>query len=118
MALSSKNRLKKRKDFDIVFRRGKAIKGRFLLTKYTYQSGMSPRIGFVVSTKVARLAVTRNRIRRFLAGHIKSHLNKIDKDAIILVLKLPDKKLEKVLLSQEITHILGYLINTDGKNTS
>lgn len=67
MALNKKNRLKKKRDFGEVFKKGKAVKGSFLFIKYRKNGLNMPRFGFVVSTKVAGNAVERNKIRRILS---------------------------------------------------
>ena len=64
MALPKKNRLKKKKDFEEVFKKGKAVRGNFLFVRYLKNSLQFPRFAFVVSSKVSKKAVARNRIRR------------------------------------------------------
>lgn len=76
MALNKKNRLKKKHDFGEVFKKGKAVKGIFLFIKYGKNGLDVPRLSFVVSLKVSKKAVVRNRIRRILSevarGKVKS----------------------------------------------
>jgi len=109
VSLPSKNRLRAKKDFDRLFKNGKSIKGHFLLAKYTEPSGLNPRIGFIVPAKVAKLAVIRNKTKRFLANQVQKHLNKINKDAIILVLKLPDQKPKEDQLMREVANIVKHI---------
>lgn len=66
MALPASNRIKKKKDFDLVFKKGKAVNGSFLFIKFTPSS--RPRFGFVVAAKFAPRAVVRNKVRRLFAG--------------------------------------------------
>ena len=75
MALNKKNRLKKKRDFEDVFKRGKAVKGIFLFIKYRSNKLDVSRFGFVVSTKISRKAVERNRIRRILSEAARSIVN-------------------------------------------
>lgn len=106
MALSKKNRLHAKKDFDNIFKNGKAVKGHFLLVK-SINTGNSPRAGFIIQAKVAKKAVTRNRIRRILADTVQKNLDIVKKDTVVLVLKLPaDKKEEKLLLSKELKDLI------------
>ncbi|OGN06439.1 MAG: ribonuclease P protein component [Candidatus Yanofskybacteria bacterium RIFCSPHIGHO2_01_FULL_48_25b] len=70
MALPIPNRLKDKKDFDAVFKKGKTVSGSFLFLKYLQNGKARPRFGFVVPLKVAPSAVGRNRIRRILAEAI------------------------------------------------
>ncbi len=67
MALNKKNRLKKKRDLESVFKKGKAVKGSFLSIKYKKTEIGIPRFGFIVSTKVSKKAVERNRIKRILS---------------------------------------------------
>jgi len=85
MALNKKNRLKKKKDFEIVFKKGKAIKGNFLFAKYFRNSLEFPRIAFVVSLKISKKAVIRNRIRRIISEIVSRNLKKIQSVDIIMI---------------------------------
>jgi len=71
LALNKKNRLKKKRDFEDVFKKGKAVKGSFLFIKYKKNELGVSRFGFIVSAKVARKAVDRNRIRRILSEAVR-----------------------------------------------
>ena len=53
MALNKKNRLKKKQDFEAVFKKSRAVNGSFLFVKYKKNELDTPRFGFVVSAKVA-----------------------------------------------------------------
>ena len=70
MALPTKNRLKNKKDFDAVFKKGKALNGSFLFMKALPSSRGYPRFGFIVASKFAPKAVLRNKVRRLLADVI------------------------------------------------
>lgn len=67
MALNKKNRLKNKRDFDDVFKKGRSIKGSFLFIKYLKNKLNLSRFGFVVSAKVAKKAVERNKLRRIFS---------------------------------------------------
>ena len=109
MALPRKNRLKGKKDFDYIFKNGNTAKGRFLLVKYVKLALKDPRIGFIVPVRVARRAVDRNRTKRILANNIQKDLSKINKDAVVLVLRLPPKESETGTLSQELNKLIPNL---------
>ncbi len=85
MALNKKNRLKKKKDFETVFKKGKAVKGNFLFVKYFGNNLGLPRIAFVVSLKVSKKAVIRNRIRRTISEIVSKSLKKIQPVDIIII---------------------------------
>ena len=84
MALNKKNRLKKKRDFEDVFKKGKAVKGSFLFIKYKKNKLDVPRFGFVVSAKVARKAVERNKIRRILSGVVGGKVKKLGGHDVIV----------------------------------
>jgi ribonuclease P protein component len=65
VALPASNRIKKKKDFDMVFKKGKAVNGSFLFIKSVHSS--RPRFGFIVASKFAPQAVLRNKVRRLFA---------------------------------------------------
>lgn len=106
MALPLKNRLKKRKDFDDVFKNSKTSKGHFLLVKTAKKIAAEPKVGFIVSSKIFKRAVDRNRVRRILANEVQKNLKKIKTDTIVLVLKAPAKETEKQILPEEIRSLL------------
>lgn len=78
MALNKKNRLKKKRDFENVFKKGKAVKSSFLFIKYIKNELDISRLGFVVSAKVAKKAVERNKIRRILSEGIRGQINNLN----------------------------------------
>lgn len=90
MALNKKNRLKKKKDFEIAFKKGKAVRGNFLFSKHYRNNVGVPRIAFVVSLKVSKKAIVRNRIRRIVSEVVSKNLSKIQPSDIIII---ADKKI-------------------------
>ncbi len=84
MALNKKNRLKKKRDFKEVFKKGRAVKGSFLFIKYRKNELGVPRFGFVVSAKVAKKAVERNQIRRILSEAARGMVNGLEGHDIIV----------------------------------
>jgi len=86
--LPKENRLKKKKDFERVFEEGKGFGDKFLFLK-TMNNGLNqPRFGFVVSTKISKKAVVRNRLKRRLRESVKPKLGKIKKEADIVLVAL------------------------------
>ena len=77
MALSAKNRLSKKRDFDTVFKEGKTVKGSFLFLKIAGNGTQISRFGFIISSKVSRKAVLRNKIRRELSDFTRINMSKI-----------------------------------------
>ncbi len=90
MALNKKNRLKRKKDFEGVFKQGKAARGNFLFAKYKKNDLSYPRLAFIVSSKISRKAVVRNRIRRVLSEISGAKLNELKPIDMMLI---ADKKI-------------------------
>lgn len=75
--LSFKNRLKKKKDFETVFKKGRGVKKDFLFLKWGFNGLKISRFGFIVGKKVSKKSVTRNKIKRKLRELFKLKINKI-----------------------------------------
>jgi ribonuclease P protein component len=67
VALPKFNRLRSKKDFDSVFKKGKTVKNSFLFIKYAVNDLDILRFGFIVPKSISGKAVTRNRIKRILS---------------------------------------------------
>lgn len=87
--LPDKNRLKKKKDFEKVLKEGKGIKEDSLILKVKKNKSKKLRFGFVVSKKISKKAVVRNKIKRRLREVVKEKIKKIDKDFDIIIIALP-----------------------------
>lgn len=85
--LPKKNRLKKKKDFENIFKGGKGYKEDFLYLKIIKNNLKSSRFGFIVGKNFSKKAAVRNRIRRQLRELIKNNLSKITSgiDGVIIV---------------------------------
>lgn len=113
--LPARNRLKKKKDFEKVFKEGQGFKQGFLYLKIKKNSFRSSRFGFIVSKKFSPKATIRNKIKRRLRELVKIKLPEIKKgiDGIIVVMpgaenefqKLKDT-LDKLLKKAKITNSL------------
>lgn len=83
------NRIKKKKDFEVIFKKGKSFKNSFLLFKTLPNNLKDTRFGFVVSNKVSKKAVVRNKIRRRMGEVIRLNLNDIKKGIDVVIVVLP-----------------------------
>ena len=88
--LAKRNRLKKQKDFERVFKKGRGAKEDFLYLKVVKNELKSSRFGFVVSKKFSKKAVLRNRIKRRLAELIRIKLPKIKKGIDVAIVVMPE----------------------------
>jgi len=84
MALNVKNRLKKKRDFENVFKKGKAVNGSFLFIKHRTNELGIPRFGFVISAKIAKKSVERNKIRRIISETARSRIKNLEGHDIIV----------------------------------
>ena len=75
--LPKENRLKKKKDFDRVSTGGRQVPGNFLILKFQSNDLALSRIGFVVSKKVSKKAVLRNKLKRRLREAVNSELARL-----------------------------------------
>jgi len=87
--LSGKNLLRKKRDFEEILRRGKGLKGNLVILKFKKKELGDSRIGFIVSKKVSKKAVARNRIKRRCREAVKNLLPKIKKSFDIVLIALP-----------------------------
>lgn len=85
--LPKDNRLKNKKDFENVFKRGISFKEDFLFLKATKNDYKNTRFGVVVSKKFSKKAVTRNQARRKIKEIIRPMLADIKAglDIVIIV---------------------------------
>jgi ribonuclease P protein component len=70
-------RLKKKKDFERVFKRGKGLGENFLILKFVNNNLGVLRIGFVVGQKVSKKATLRNKVKRRLREVVRANLAKL-----------------------------------------
>jgi len=92
--LPKENRLKKKKDFKEVFKKGKGFRKDFLFLKIKNNSFKKIRFGFIVSREISKKAVIRNKIKRRLREIIKKELSKIKPgiDGVLIAKKGIEKK--------------------------
>ena len=87
--LPKANRLKKKKDFERVFKTGKGFKDNFLFLKLARNNLKIIRFGFVVGKNFSKKAASRNRIKRRLRGLVKNKLSETKPgfDVVLVVAK-------------------------------
>ncbi len=75
--LPKEYRLKRKKDFEKVLRKGKLLAKNFLTLKTVKNNLKTIRIGVVVSRKVSKKAVLRNKTKRRLREAARANIKKI-----------------------------------------
>lgn len=93
------NRLTKKKDFDVVFKKGKSIKNDFLIFKILKNHLKESRFGFIVSKKISNKASLRNRIKRRLRAAVLNKLKNIKTPTDVVIIALPG------IIKKEFSHI-------------
>jgi len=87
--LPQNNRLAKTKDFENIYKKGRNFFTKILGIKYTKNELNITRIGIVISQKISKKAVIRNKIKRRLREILRLRLKTIIKgyDVVILTRK-------------------------------
>jgi ribonuclease P protein component len=87
--LAKVNRLKKKKDIEKVFEKGKGFKEDFLILKIVKNDLENSRFAFVVPRKISKKATLRNKIKRRLRELVRLKIKKIKKGMDLVLLALP-----------------------------
>ena len=104
--LAKINRLRKNKDIQKVFEKGRIFKKDLLILKILSNDLDESRFAFVVSKKFSKKAVDRNKIKRKLREAVCLNLKKIQKGVDIIVIASPGLAVKDF---KEIKEILGKL---------
>lgn len=95
------NRLTKKKDFELVFKKGEVFKNTFLLCKTMKNNLKESRFGFVVSKKISSKAVVRNRVKRRLRQAFINNMRKFNPPIDVVVIALSGIEKKEFLEIQE-----------------
>lgn len=87
--LPKANRIKKERDFEAIFRKGKSFRGSSLLLRIRKQERQVSRFSVVVSKKTAAKAVARNKIRRTIAEAVRKLLPSVAPGFDVVIVVLP-----------------------------
>ncbi len=110
--LFSENRIKKKSDFKNILNNGDTIYSDIVVIKFLNNGLKQTRFGLIVSRKVSRSAVKRNKIKRILREQLRINLSNFREGLDLIVIakkaiiyKKSDevwKTLEKIFLEKEI----------------
>ena len=84
---SKKHRLAKTRDVKMAFAQGRSFLNPFYTIKFRAKPDGEPRFTIVVSAKVSKKAVVRNRIKRILREYIRLRINKFALGDYVVVVK-------------------------------
>jgi len=90
--LPKENRLKKEKEFEAVFKGGRTIRGKSVFLKYLFNGTDKTRVGFVVSKKISKLAVERNKAKRRMRDIVRLKKGNLKDGLSIVIVSLPPIK--------------------------
>lgn len=106
--LASKNRLKKKINFARVEIDGKMIQSKsFGMGTYNRGDEESSHFGFIISTKISKKAVIRNKIKRIISETIRKRLGSVSKGLdVVFLIKPVAVKISKEDLEKEVDEII------------
>jgi ribonuclease P protein component len=87
--LPKENRLKKTRDFDMIFKKGLFFGTKFINFKYINNNLPHTRVGFVVGLKVSKRATRRNTLKRRMREVVRLNLGKIKAGFDISIIAKP-----------------------------
>jgi len=113
--LNSINRLKKKINFARIEIDGKMIQSRsFGMGMYDRKDNGPSHFGFIISTKISKKAVVRNRIKRIMSEVIRRNLDKLKKEYdVLFLIKHQAAKITKEELENETYAIITKNIQID-----
>jgi ribonuclease P protein component len=87
--LPKTNCLKKKKDFERVFKKGKGFKEDFLVIRFVPNNQKKSRFGIIISKKISKKATIRNKIKRRIRQLLRIRLKEIRKGIDIVLIGVP-----------------------------
>jgi ribonuclease P protein component len=89
MALPKINRLKAKKDVNLVLAKGRTQKGKLLVFKFLETNLDRSRFAFIVSKKISKKAVVRNKIKRRISEIVRERIKNLSKRVDGVFIALP-----------------------------
>ena len=80
--------LKKNKEFNYVYRRGKSVANKHLVLVFVKRRTQGFKVGFSVSKKVGK-AVIRNKVKRRLKSAFYTLFDEVDKNTLLIIIARP-----------------------------
>ena len=103
--LNKKNRLKKKKEFNFIYKKGESFHSKYLALFVTKTKLNFCKIGFSVNNKIGN-SVIRHKVKRRLTEIIRLNLAKLPVNNYIFVAKIGIEKLNYKELSDNVFYIL------------
>jgi len=90
--LKKENRIKKKNDFALIFKNGKNLKAGFFILKVLNNNLQLSRLAIIISQKVSKKAVERNRLRRLISSIFEENFKQLQTGFDFVFLVLPNIK--------------------------
>lgn len=114
--LKADYRLKKRKDFAYIYRRGRSFAARRVAMNYLKVKKDELLIGFSASKKVGN-AVTRNYVKRLMRECVRSNLNNIPRGyRLIFNARVKSSQASYTEISKDIHYLISKLDHVDERD--
>jgi ribonuclease P protein component len=107
--LPAQFRLKNKKDFNEVFRRGKTVSNEVLIMKYEKAEDSEIKIGFSAGLKLSKKSSERNKAKRWMRQAARTLSGKIKKGHQIIFLinsKFPYEQISHSLVREKMQDLL------------
>ncbi|MCB9803073.1 ribonuclease P protein component [Candidatus Nomurabacteria bacterium] len=104
--LSKNNRLQKDKEIKSLIEKGQTFFLPQFVIKYQKNKENTPRFAFVISTKVDKRAVVRNRLKRQLREAIREFLPRITGFDVLVIVKKSALELDFATISKQMEFAL------------
>jgi ribonuclease P protein component len=108
--LSQKHRLSKSAEVKKTTARGRSFFNPFFVLKMSQPApgskGTAPRLTVIVSTKVSKKAVDRNRIKRVIREEVRKNISNIKSGDYAILVKSSAAKIESTALREAVTKSL------------
>jgi ribonuclease P protein component len=105
--IPSKNRIKKRKDFEAVFHKGRTFLEHFFILKERENKLKYSRFAIVVPVKIERRAAKRNRTKRVYSDIVRKNIPSFKKELdVIIIIKKEGKGAPYLEIKEEIKKVL------------
>lgn len=99
------HRLNEKKDFQIVLKKGKMLQGQYFGLSFL-PSQTETKIGIIVSNKISKSAVERNRIRRIVRSTALDFINKNKTGfKLVFLAKKPSENADSEKIKQDIENL-------------
>lgn len=99
------NRLKKKREFSFIYRKGKSYHTKYLSLYVTQTRLKYSKIGFSISNKVGN-SVVRHKIKRRLAEIIKSKIEELGRNNYVFIAKIGSNTLSYTELCKNVETLM------------